>query len=246
MIQVVNRALDILECVGRNPETPKTLGEIAGELELNAATCANIIKTLVNRKYLDKIDRSKGYLLGPKAYALSSSMGYRKSLVDAAQGELEALTKKINENSLLAVLNEDMRISIARASSAQAIQANTADEKKAYDAASGRLLVAMLPEPELERYIARYGLPQADWWRGVQSKKTLLAELKKIRTDGYALQITEREIVGIAVPINSEDKVVASISVYLPMHRFNKEKKNELLALLRRAAAKIEKNFAQE
>lgn len=243
MIQVVNRALDILEFVGRDPETPSTLGEIAGELELNAATCANIIKTLVTRKYLDKIDRSKGYCLGPKAYALSSNMGYRKSLVDAAQGELEALTKKINENSLLAVLNEDLRIAIARASSAQAIQANTASEKKAYDAASGRLLVATLGEQELERFIARYGLPQADAWRSVQSKKALLAELKKIRTEGYALQITDREIVGLAVPVTSRDKVVASISVYLPLHRFNKEKKNELLTLLRRTAARIEKNY---
>jgi DNA-binding IclR family transcriptional regulator len=243
MIQVVNRALDVLEYIGKDPEKPRALGDIAEKLELNAATCANIIKTLVNRRYLDKIDRSKGYCLGPMAYALSSNTNYKKDLVDAAKAELEALTKKVNENSLLAVLNEDQRIAIARASSAQAIQANTASEKKAYDSASGRLLIAMLSEADLEKFISKYGLPQPETWRSVQNKKALLSELKKIRADGYAMQITDKHIVGIAVPVFKERKVIASASVYLPAQRFNKERKEELLTILKKTATRIEKNY---
>ena len=61
MIQVINRAFDILEYIAKDPDKPKALGEIASDLDLNAGTCANIIKTMVARKYLEKIDKQKGY-----------------------------------------------------------------------------------------------------------------------------------------------------------------------------------------
>lgn len=243
MIQVINRALDILEFIGQDPEKPKPLGDIVKELGLNPATCANIIKTLTNRKYLDKIDRLKGYCLGSKAYALTSNTNYKKDLVDAARPELEALTKKINENSLLAVLNEDLRVAIIRASSIQDIQANTASEKKAYDSASGRLLVAMLPDEELEKFILKYDLPAPDTWKGVSSKKSFVSEVKRIRREKFAMQITNKQIVGLAVPVSKSGKVIASLSVYLPSQRFNKEKKEELLTVMNKMAGRIEKKI---
>ena len=54
MIQVIHRALDIVEFIARDPDKEFGLGEIAESLELNKGTCANIIKTLVNRGYLDQ------------------------------------------------------------------------------------------------------------------------------------------------------------------------------------------------
>lgn len=246
MIQVLNRALDILEFVAKEPEKPKALGDIIAEMGLNAATCANIVKTLVNRKYLDKIDRSKGYCLGPKAYSLSSNNNYKKHLVEAAKTELEALTKKLDENSLMAILNEDKRIAIARASGTQAIQANTPSEKNAYDAASGRLLIAMLSDDEVEKFISKYGLPDANAWKAASDKKGLLAEIKKIRRDNYAIQITEKQMVGIAIPVRHGNKAVAGISVYMPLQRFNKNMKDELIALLKKTATNIEKKYAAD
>ena len=51
MIQVVNRACDILEVLVETPDAPVGLGEVAGRVGLHAATCANILKTLVARGY---------------------------------------------------------------------------------------------------------------------------------------------------------------------------------------------------
>lgn len=44
MIQVINRALNILEILAQEPDKEFGLSEIATAVELNAGTCANILK----------------------------------------------------------------------------------------------------------------------------------------------------------------------------------------------------------
>jgi DNA-binding IclR family transcriptional regulator len=235
MIQVINRALDILEYIAKDPENPKPLGEIAEDLNLNAGTCANIIKTMVARKYLDKLDKQKGYCLGSKAYEITGNAGYQKDLVDASREQMELLTSKMNENSLLCVLKGDIRSVIFRVQSKNYLQANTATEKKAYDTASGRLLLAMKTEPEIEKYIAKYGVPAKGEWDGVTDIKSLTRNLKKINSQGYAVQTTVNQIVGIALPIFKEDKVIAALSVYMPSLRFNNLKKIDIIRHIKKA-----------
>ena len=75
MIQVINRSIDILEYVAEEANKPKLMGNIAQDLNLNTSTCANIIKTLVNRGLLRKADDEKGYLIGHRLKAYDSSTG---------------------------------------------------------------------------------------------------------------------------------------------------------------------------
>lgn len=243
MIQVIQRALDILEYIANEPDKPKPLGEIASKLELNAGTCANIIKTLVERKYLEKIDKQKGYCLGSMAYRISGNEGYQKGLVDAAKEEMEALTKKINENSLLAILNGVTRIAILRAHGANDLQATTPAEKLAYETTSGRLLIAMLPDAELEKYISKYGLPKADVWPEACNVKSFQRQIKKIQNEQYAVQVTKGQIVGLAAPVYKKEKVVASLGVYMPVFRYSKWNKNEIVKYIKSAAEKISRKL---
>lgn len=244
MIQVINRAFDILELIAVEPETPKSLGEISEKLNLNAGTCANIIKTMVTRNYLDKMDRQKGYCLGPMAYKLTGSKGYNKDLIRAAKQELEGLTKKLNENSLLAVLKGETRIAVLRVHGSNELQAITPAEKHAYETTSGRLLLAMLPDEEQEQFIIRYGLPKADTWTEASNHKGFLKQVKKIRSDRYALQITPGQIVGIAVPIYNHKKVIASLAIYLPLSRYKNADRDHILHQMNKSAEKIAKNMA--
>ncbi|WP_343703784.1 IclR family transcriptional regulator [Chitinophaga sp.] len=243
MIQVINRAIDILEYLAAEPERPKPLGEIAGHLNLNEGTCANIIKTLVHRKFVDKLEKRQGYCLGARAYALTGNEGYKRELIAAAKKEMEKLTGKLNENSVLAVLNKETRLVIASVSSTHPVQAVTNQEKRAYDSASGRLLIGMLPETELLAFLEKYGLPKAGEWEEAKDKKSLLKETAKIRQQGYAMQKTAGKIVGLAVPVYLGEKVVASLSVYLPDFRYKNANKNELIDLLAQAAEKISRSL---
>ena len=143
MQQAINRSFDILEYIGTDPEVPRSFSEIAVAVGLNTGTCANIIKAMVKRGYLEKLDDKKGYLLGKSIYQLTRFNGYRKNLADYAAPVLEKITEKIKENTLIAVLKDDSRIVLYQSQSKQDIQAVLAIDKSAYDSSTGRLLVAM-------------------------------------------------------------------------------------------------------
>ena len=73
MIQVLNRAFDILEMCAKNAEKVYSLSEIADQLQLNRTTCANIVKTLVTRNYLEQTGYRRGYRLGSKVFHLAGN-----------------------------------------------------------------------------------------------------------------------------------------------------------------------------
>ena len=144
MIQVINRSIDILEYVAEEINRPKLMGNIAQDLNLNTSTCANIVKTLVNRGLLRKADNEKGYLIGTRLREISNgSLGF-SDLIDRANHLFS--DKVLEENCLIAVLKDDKRQVIFNKKSEQLIQATTGVEKHAYDTSTGRLLIAFLDE----------------------------------------------------------------------------------------------------
>ncbi len=244
MIQVIHRAFDILEYVAQEPSRPKSLTEVADAVSLNHGTCANIMKTMVNRRYLDQVSAKKGYCLGAKAYLLTGNTAYRKDLLEAARTEMARLTEQLNESCLLAVLNGNQRLLIHRALCDQPLQVHTADEKHVYDSASGRLLVGTLPDAELHKFIARYGLPTADVWPEATQPETFSEEVDKIRTAACAFQESSRQVIGYAVPIRRYGEVAAGLSVYLPAYRHDSATATKVQHALRRTAEAINQTLA--
>ncbi|QEK51855.1 helix-turn-helix domain-containing protein [Pedobacter aquae] len=239
MIQVINRAIDILEYVANNPKEPKLMGHIADHLNLNTATCANIIKTLVDRGFLKKAEKEKGYLLGDNFTEIASgSFGY-KQLLDRAEPELLLAQQALQENCLIAVLKENKRIILKHHIANQLIQATTADEKNAYDASTGRLLVAMLPDKELAQFIKRFGLPDKSIWPEASSRTQLLEQIAIIKKQGYVLIEDSVQVIGIGTPIYQNGKVVAGFSIYMPAFRFNHETKELMIKTALEAARHI-------
>ncbi|NBA85580.1 helix-turn-helix domain-containing protein [Emticicia sp. CRIBPO] len=244
MIQVINRALDILEYIAVDPERPKTLSEIADKLELNHGTCANILKTLVGRQYVEQVGTKKGYLLSIKSYALTENENYRKHLIDASKPVMDDLTERLNENFLLAVINGNLRVAIYRTFADQDLQVRTAVEKNIYDSASGRLIVAMFSENELERYTEKYGLPSTDIWPEADTHEKFRSLVEVIKKQGYAIQTSVRkQVVGIAVPVYKDAKVIASLSIYMPEYRFMNADKTDIIKQLVKGASDISKRI---
>lgn len=240
MIQVIHRALDILEIISADPEKPRSLGDIADSLGLNHGTCANIMKTLVSRKYLEQVGTKKGYVLGSKAYTLSGNDAYRKDLIEMSAPEMEKLTASINENSLLAILNGENRIVIHRISAEQELQVRTAEEKHVYDSASGRLLLAMLSDADIERFITKYSPPSEQIWKEAHTPEGFKEEIAKIRAEQCAFQVLPgRQVIGLAVAIHKNGKVVASLSIYLPEYRYMNMDKIALVEKLKSTASRI-------
>ena len=244
MIQVIHRAIDILEYVANDPDRPKALGEIARDLSLNPGTCANIIKTLLTRGYLEKLDMQKGYLPGKKMNSLGSSAIYKQELIDAADEEMLKLSRKLQENVLIAILKGDSRIVVHHHVYKQMVQATTQEEKKAYDSSTGRLLIALQSDEFQTKFILKHGLPASNIWYEASTQKKFNACVKKIREDGYAVIGCTDQILGIAAPIYKKDLLIAAISVYIPEFRFDEEKRQKIVSLTLKAASSISANLS--
>lgn len=247
MIQVINRALDILEYIAKHNERPSSLTEIASKMDLNQATCANILKTLVDKNYLEHMGRKKGYQLGAMIYQLTGNLAYNQNLLQAAKSDMEKLTNKINETCILGILRNQKRFIVHTVNSDQDLQVRSRTERDVYETASGRILLAFLPEKERESLISNIGLPKSDVWKEVKNKKSLDTELAKIREESLVITLSPSHIIGLAVPIYKNNQVIASLSVFLPESRYNTKQSSEtIISSLNETAARINKTLEQE
>lgn len=220
MVLVVIKTFDILELVALRNGTPVSLTEISAELQLNQATAANIIKTMVAKEYLEHIGKKKGYRLGPAAYRITNEVSYEQGLLTAARDVMNELTGKLSESSILGVLRNNKRHILHVVNSNQDVQVQLRSDRNVYETASGRLLLAFLSEKQLEDFLKQNGLPEKTLWKEGSSLKTLKGELAKIKEERFVMtHLTNRHVKGFAVPVWAEDKVVAGLSVFLPDYR---------------------------
>ena len=229
MIQVIHRAIDILEYVSNDPERPKVLGDIASDLNLNLSTCANIVKTLMNRAYLEKSETQKGYLPGKKLVDLSGKTIYKQELIEASDEEMLKLSNKLKESVLLAVLKGDKRIVLHQHIYDNMIQAKNEEEKIAYDSSSGRLLISFKKEDFINKYILKYGLPLSSHWNEATTHKKMFASINKIREQGYAVFECTDQIVGVSAPILKKGITMAALSLYIPAFRVDESQKQHII-----------------
>ena len=239
MIQVLHRAFDILELIARENGRAISLGEIASTLQLNHATCANIIKTMITRNYLEQLGPKKGYKLGYMAYQVVGNSSFEDKLKRAASDLMEGLTAKINETNLLAILRKQHRVIVHQVHAERDLMVRSSIEKEAYNSASGRLLVGMLDDDERAAFIEKYGLPARDVWPEAATESKLKQELDAICERGFARQLTASHIFGLACAVREKDRVVASLSVYLPVSRLVEQKEQQILEALQETALRI-------
>lgn len=240
MIRVLHKAFDILECLSKEPQHRKQLNEIAGHLSMNAGTCANILKTMVQRKFVDQAGRRGGYMLGPMMYYLSRLSAYRGDLLLVAEPLVAALAKKVNETVLLAVLRGNERFVILQIDGNQRVQVSRDMffGDNIYDTATGRLLLAHSNEKELNAFLAVHGLPGSRWPEAKSLKKLKIA-FEEIRRRGYALHQTTGNVMGIAYPINENGNVIAALGLFLPAFRFKGAHKTAIMKGMSATAAAI-------
>jgi DNA-binding IclR family transcriptional regulator len=243
MIQVIVRAIDILEFVSKHDNKPVQLIKIAENAGLSQPTCANIVKTLVAKSFLENVSRKEGYILGVNAYRLTGNVEYSQHLVTASSDLMQELVNTVNETCLLGILKNNKRVVIYEVQANNDLQVKTKREADIYSTASGKLLMAFLPEKELNQLIEIIGLPDAAVWPGIKSKTSLLKALEQINKTQLVQSLSSNHIIGFAIPVFNREKVVAAISVYLPESRVTAAHKKNILKLMAAAAVKIKQRL---
>ena len=224
MIQVIKRTFDILEYCAKHPHTAYSLADIADRFGLNHSTCSNILKTMVDRKYIEHLGNKKGYRFGSMAYQITGNISFRNNLVDLAKPAMKDLCEMLNETVIIAVYNkhDNTRITLHTEFCNHELQVRSGNKgKNAYITAVGRLIIAYLSEDEQMTVVRNHGLPTPLTWKEATTMEDFERELAKIREKGIAFHTaTSEHVIGAAVPIFYKERVVASLAIYLPVVRF--------------------------
>jgi IclR family pca regulon transcriptional regulator len=174
-------------------------------------------------------------------YAYLSSL----SLPEVAEPHLEALVAEVNESSSVSVLDGNDVVYVARVpvSRIMAVAISVGTRFPAYATSMGRVLLACLPDEDMEKYLAEVRLDRLTA-RTVESVAALRAELARVRAQGWSLvnQELEEGLRAVAAPVRDrEGRCVAAVNVSAHASRTSLETmRRDLLPPLLTTAARIE------
>jgi IclR family pca regulon transcriptional regulator len=241
-VQSLERGLAVIRAFdAAHPEL--TLSEVAAATGVTRAATRRFLLTLAELGYV----RNDGRFFSLTARVLELGYAYLSSLslTDVAEPHLEALVAEVNESSSVSVLDGQDVVYVSRVPTSRimTVAINVGTRFPAYVTSMGRVLLAGLPEEELDAYLAAVRLDSLTT-RTVASVAALRGELARVRAQGWALvnQELEEGLRSVAAPIRDRSgAVVAAVNVSVHASRTSLEAmRRDLLPPLLATAAKIE------
>ena len=242
-VQAVDRALDVLDCMGVAGR-PLGVSDIARRTGHSKATVHHVLTTLVSRRYVMQDPYTSLYRLGWALYELGSSVVRDVEFTRAARPFLDALAADTGESVLLGILDNDAVLYLDRGESPSGLQmvANAGRRGALHATASGKVLLAFSSDAQLVERVLSKPLPKLTR-STVTDSSALRRQLATVRSRGYAVCRQEREI-GlslIAVPLrNYTGLVVGSLALAAPAPRLTSAALQRYLKPLFGAAHQIE------
>ena len=245
-IQSIVKAMNIVELLAQNPRQVLSLREIADELQIERSTCANIIKTLSSRGYVQQNSPRSGYQFGYMFYKLTNMAVENEELTKVAREDVDNLGDSLNESAILSCLRNDKRIVLYYTTPDRELFVRPNIDKSVYTANTGRVILANYTLEHLEKFIIRNHIPTKKEWpliyKSEDPELEFRRQLHKIRKAGYEIDADSNGIVGFAAPLWRNGHVVGSIGLYMPISRLKSKEAvlEKLLDAVRSINRKLE------
>ncbi|WP_434589097.1 IclR family transcriptional regulator [Streptomyces sp. A5-4] len=243
LVPAVTRSLDILELFLQGDGT-LTAPEVTRKLQLPRTTVHELLTTLAARNYLVALpDQPARYRLGVRTYQLGSR--YAEQLDLAAEGRQVAreVAETCEETVHVAILEDADVIYIAKVDSTHAVRMVSAAGRRlpAHCTSVGKMLLASLPDARLDATIEGRELA-AMTPNSITDPAELRAALAVIRERGIAVEHRESnpDVSCVAAPVrDSVGRVVAALSISVPMIRWSDERQADLEQLAAKGAGEL-------
>lgn len=232
------RTLDVIEFVVAHRQGV-VAQEIASALGIPVSSLSYLLTTLADRGYLAREGRR--YLAGPGLERLRAPQE-ALPLADRVAPLVRALKGKLNETASFMVQRGWEVEAIVTEASDQALRyaVDPGTRRPLHALASGKVILAALPEADLARYFAE--TTRAVFTPATRtSEADLCADLAGIAAQGIAIAREEATvgIVGTAVPARIDGQFVGAFSVAVPAVRFDDALEARVRAALMRAAGAL-------
>ena len=222
------------------------LSEVARLTGLTRAAARRFLLTLVKLGY---VNLSQGrFSLRPRVLELGYAYLSSLTLPEVALPHMEQLVAKVNESCSISVLDDIDVVYVARVPTRRIMSITLAVGTRlpAFVTSMGRVLLAGLPDEELEERLARIEVTPLTS-RTVTDTDELRTILAGVRRQGYAAtdQELEEGLRSLAVPLRSSSgAVTAALNVSVHASRASMAAlRREFLPLARRTAAAIEEDL---
>ena len=239
--QAVLRAISLLKAF--TPTRPERgLAELAWLSGLNKTTVYRLLTALESEGMIQRGPENEAYRLGPELLALGSRALGAGDLRLASRAELRTLAQATRETATLEMLVDDDVLILDESMGGHVLGSmpSVGTRWPAHATSTGKVLLAHLPEQELD---ARLRRPRAALTAKTLTERSRLErELMRARKRGYATTTEELEpgFVAVAAPLRSATSaVVAAISVGGPRARLTPDRMADLARQLPAAAARI-------
>jgi len=219
-----------------------TLDEMVTELKLPRMTGYRMARTLQSAGYLVTDQQSGRYRLGPALIASTYlSEGYAE-LVAIARPYLESLVEQTGESATLAVDVDGVAVCVDMVDSPRPHKREVAVGRVIGDTANahGKMFAASMPEEERAGLLA---VPHERLTpKTITDPEELAAELRRVRDEGVAFDIEERNLgtCAVAAPVRDQmGAVIGSIGVIVPTGRFGLDEREVCVSAVKAAGAAL-------
>jgi IclR family transcriptional regulator, pca regulon regulatory protein len=222
------------------------LSDVARITGLSRAAARRFLLTLVTLGYVHHVDGR--FSLRPRVLELGYAYLSGLSLPEVAQPHMETLVAAVNESSSVSVLDDTEIVYVARVPTRRIMSITLAVGTRlpAFATSMGRVLLAELPEGELEERLARIDFRRRTPYT-VADAAGLRRILDRVREEGYAAvdQELEEGLRSLAVPIRGPaGAAIAALNVSVHATRGTMAGlRRDVLPLARRAAQATEEDL---
>jgi len=218
--------------------------ELAGHLDLSKGAVYNHLATLRENNYVVK--EGDTYKLSLQFLLLGEYVRNQNTLYEIGGPEIENLAEATGEYAHLSTEQHGLGINLHKVRGEKAVGSDYQTAKLQrpdflHYSATGKAILAYLPEEQVEEIVDRYGLTRKTE-NTITTREELFDAIERIRERGYAYN-DEEEIEGlraVGAPIRDrEGNVLGSLSVSGPTSRMKSDRLHETVPEMVTSTANI-------
>lgn len=236
--QSVARAIAALNILAAST-TPLGVRELARQLDVAPSIAQRLVRTLSNAGFIEQIEETSRYTIGYRAFLVGNAFIGQSSIHSVVMPELYALADQ-QINGFLGVLRDRAVVYLANVQSTGPIALTHRPGSQTYlhSTSLGKALLAEMTDQQIRALLGSDPLPRLTNTTKVTVNQ-LLAEMKSIRSQGYALNEEENRVgvfsVG-AVVRDASNRVIGALSGGVPSAILNKKERTRIIGLVVQAA----------
>lgn len=237
----LHRGLEVVDCFASQGSW--SLAELAQHLRQNKATLFRVLHTLEQFGYVAKDAATGRYGPGLRLHTLGAAAVQHQALRWQALPPLQDLAEATGETVHVGILHDGVVVTVQVVEGTHAVRMHSSVGKRspAHASALGKVLLAHLPDAEVEALLARHGM-QRFTPNTITTPAALREALHRVRQDGYAPDEEEIEagLRCLAAPITDHaGRSSAALAISAPASRMTPAAVAALLPQVKATAARI-------